>query len=152
MSSISSIRFRRPAIAVTLVVVAMFPGALAGSSSSADGALSPVGTYKLRSVNGKRLPVTLMQNDQFKAEIVGGSVTLKANQTYTTELVSRTTTGGHTQTTRDGHHGTYTIEGSALTIHSTKGDVLTGTINGKTITTLPSEKDPKKNFTFVFSK
>lgn len=152
MLSMSSTYFRLPAAGLAVVFAAILPGRHATTSASVERSLSPVGTYTLRTVNGKHVPAVMMQNEQFKAEILSGSTTLKANYTYTVAMVTRTTMDGQRSISRDGHHGTYKIAGSTLTIHSTKGDVLTGTIKGNTITTLPEHKDPKMNFIFVFSK
>jgi hypothetical protein len=57
--------------AVALVVTAL-----------ACGRRAETGTYELWSVNGERLPVRAGSHPSGGAEIVGGSVTLKANGSY----------------------------------------------------------------------
>jgi lipocalin-like protein len=107
---------------------------------------SIAGTWSLTSVNGAGLPFVVSQTAGDKVELVGDVVTATATGTYTERFTFRETLNGVVTTTDQPDNGTYTINGNAITLHSSTNGSITGALNGNTFTLID------QGFVFLFTK
>ena len=119
-----------------LRLVAATTLALAGCRS--DAAVTPPpgldAEYALETVNGIALPFLKEESASQRVEVVSGSLSLRANHTYSGAIVEQWTTGGNVQTFPETSSGTYSLSGNQLTFtESGSGAVYYGTLNGTRI-------------------
>ena len=102
------------------------------SPAGLDGQVT--GTYTLRTVAGRAVPVVLAEEDGVKLEVVSGALTLNANGTYAGTMTLRVTEGGVATTETDGGAGRYAVEGGSLVLTDAEGERTTATRSGNSIT------------------
>lgn len=107
---------------------------LACGDSTGVGASSAVGTWNLFSVNGSPVPFTLIDEPDFRVEILSEQLVFFENGTYTDTFTDRVTESGTATTTTESDTGTWSQNGSSLTTITSAGDVSTSTISGNSIT------------------
>ena len=107
--------------------------ALAVTACGGDKSVGPSGTvtgsYTLQSFNGKQVPVTVSDNGTTRAELLGGTLALNANSSYTESVTVRETVTGlspATQTTTCS--GTWTQ--ASNTVSFTEAPSVTGGCGG----------------------
>jgi hypothetical protein len=93
-----------------------------------------VGTYRLDTVNGSKLPAVLVQLGADKLEITEASITLNADNSYTGQVTLRETEGGRTSTETSRESGTYTRNNNAITLSSDDGETQSASLSGRTLT------------------
>lgn len=128
----------RAALAMTLAAV------FAACSSGSDSGTGPKdpeaisGEFVLETVGGDDLPVTLFQDATGKLEIIAGHTTFHMDKSWTASMTFRISGPGQpTYTQETSAAGTYTINGSAITMRdNADGSEGTGTLNGNTISTV----------------
>lgn len=120
---------------LVLAGVAMLLVACGGDKTS-TGLDTVSGTYTLRTVNGAAVPTIVYQDSKEKDELLGGNVTLGADNSWSgllsiraTDLSSGSAFGG---TYPIG--GTYTLSGNTITLTDSP-DMLSfnGTVSGGTL-------------------
>lgn len=125
---------RRTLLSALLMVASLFTLGACGDSTGPGGG-SITGTYKLQTVNGNPLPYVIVQVGSDKVEVSEGSLTLNADNTYSSRFTFRTTEGGQVTTETDTSVGTYTRNNNAITFtDSSDGETITGSVSGNTIT------------------
>jgi len=77
-------------------LVALLSVGIAGACANPTGPNDIVGTYFLRTVDGSPLPVIAWQSTTEKLEWTGGSLSLRANHSFSDSI------SGHTLTIADG--------------------------------------------------
>jgi hypothetical protein len=101
------------------------------STRPSDTAIS--GTYTLQTVNGLKLPFTILQTDSVKFELTSDSFTLKDDKSWTEVGTSRTTISGQVSTDAIADSGTYVLNKTTITLISVNGST-DGTIGGGKLT------------------
>ncbi|HYV98791.1 MAG TPA: hypothetical protein VE967_15150 [Gemmatimonadaceae bacterium] len=98
---------------------------------------SVVGTYALRIVNGGNLPFPYSATSSTRLDIIGGSLTVTADHTFsdalvfrTTDLTTNTAADPETQTLT----GTWALSGSSLELTYAGPHTLVAVVTGKEIT------------------
>ena len=114
-------------------------------------AKAQTGSYQLKSVNGMRVPATLLDSAHMKMEMIGGSITLLSGGAFRMSVTSRITAQGVTTTISDSASGTYAVKGTAITAKSKDGSVNSGTLVGNVLTTT-DQHDPGEKMIMVFEK
>jgi hypothetical protein len=124
---------RRQLIGVMLVLTALACGSDKGTGPDA----SMSGNFTLRTVAGVNVPAAVYDQPDGKVEIVAGNLNFSTDRTWTGQFDVRGTdrpSGIVTPLTLHGN-GTYTLNGSTVTIHdATDGTDFTATVNGNTLT------------------
>lgn len=101
------------------------------------------GTYRLATYNGKPVPTATREDDEFREELVRGSIVLRSGGVATVMIESKTTDRleNVSETERVEETGTYTVAGDRLTLSLDNGsDIVEGVIGGGKIT-VGSEDD-----------
>lgn len=114
---------RRFALALVLALATA-----CGDTSGPD--TGHTGTYTLRSVDGDPLPATLYEDGTDYVRVVGGSLTLDADGTFSTQSTINYRMQGETGTETGTLFGTYTRSGSSIVMTDSDGDVFTATYDG----------------------
>lgn len=122
--------------------------ACGGSDSTSPGAVSVVGAYQLKTVNGASLPALISQTSSGKVEVLDDLFTLNADHTYSEVGHLRGTSSNGTVTTSpESDVGTYSSANGSVLFTSTAGSGTTNaSVNGNTLTIIES------GFTLVYSK
>ncbi|HEY0024135.1 MAG TPA: hypothetical protein VGB24_14535 [Longimicrobium sp.] len=94
---------------LALVALALPLLAACNDDSTGSGEASIPGTYTLRTVQGKKLPVTVPSGTGADVTITSGATTLQPNETYTLQLTFRTTEGTVVKTETYTEQGTYIL-------------------------------------------
>ena len=127
--------------------VALAVAVACGSDSTTQPTLASVaGTWSLQSVNGSPLPFTYAQTANDKREVVSDVVTASSNGSYTEVLQIRETLNGVATTTTSTDAGTFTLNGTAVTLNGNLTGITTGALNGNTLTLT------EQGFVWVFVK
>jgi hypothetical protein len=133
-----------------LLAVLSFAVVACGGSDSPTGptAVSVVGAFSLKTINGASLPAVLAQTTSGKVEVLDDLFTLNADHTYSEVGHIRTTlSNGSVTTSPESDVGTYTSANGAVQLTSTVGNgTASGSVNGNTLTVIES------GFTFVYSR
>ena len=106
--------------------------ALLGCGGDSTGpAASAVGSWNLLSVNGDVVPsiVDAIPSQSYTLEIVSDLYVLHGDGTYNEFFTTRTTLGQQITTTDDTDAGTWTQQGSQVSITPTAGGTLAATMN-----------------------
>lgn len=116
---------------------------------------SAAGTYNLTSVNGVSMPASISTTEQGVTVTItysSGSVTLRADGTFSFASSISIDFGGQVVTEDETDSGTYTISGTTITITPTSDptDVDTATLIGNTITVV--DADDGITTTLIFQK
>lgn len=124
-------------------------GSVSGSSTVTISSAPPnvVGVWTLQTIDGKAPPDTVVHTSTVTVEFLDGTLTLNQDLTYQLRFDSRTTTPDSTSSDTSGSTGTYTQNGTSLTIHNpaNNGNVV-ATVTPPTLTFVDN------GFTFVFIK
>lgn len=115
-------------------VLALALAAACGSDSATNVQASIAGTYSLRTINGTPMPFILAQTGANKTEVTDDAITLNNGGTWTESGHYRTTTNGVATTSSVVDAGTYTLNGTAITLTSANTGVASGTVSGSTLT------------------
>ena len=115
-----------------LVVVASSV-VLGCGGSGTDASVSLVGTWKLTSVNGSSLPVTLQAANP-KIEVLSDQVIFASAGTFTQTGNYRITSSGTVSNQPITDTGTWTQSGTAVTVHNSDNSTLTGSQIGTVFT------------------
>jgi hypothetical protein len=104
------------------------------SPTPASTTASLAGEWRLLSFNGSSLPVTLSPVAGLSSEILGETLTLTAAGAFSDALQLRNTENGKVSSETKTTAGTYTVDGAAIRMVATTGDVVTGTVSGTRMT------------------
>lgn len=106
------------------------------SCSDASGPGGGVaGTWRLEKVNGSALPFTLPDEPVDKLELTGEVITLVPPRTLTIVTTFRVTDGSNVYSESIPDGGTYSVNGSTVTLTwDSDGTTDTATVNGNTMT------------------
>jgi hypothetical protein len=127
---------RKLATAFTLATA----GLACGGGDSTGPSTSIAGTYTLRTVNGGNLPYTLIQVGADKLEITAGSIALNADNTFSDRITVRATDGGSVETEEFVAVGTYTVNGTTVTLTEREsGDSYSLAHSGNSLTQIEQE-------------
>jgi hypothetical protein len=118
----------------TLFIFALTALAACSGDSSTDPNASVAGTYTLRTVNGSPLPYIILQSGANKYEITDDAISLTDGGTWTEIGHDRTTTNGQVTTSSITDAGTYTRNGTAITLNSPTNGPISGSVSGGTLT------------------
>ena len=118
----------------TLFCLALAALAACSGDSSTDPNATIGGTYTLRTVNGSALPYIVAQSGANKYEITDDAITLTDAGSWTELWHDRTTTNGQVTTSANTDGGTYTRNGTAITLNSTTSGAISGSVSGGTLT------------------
>jgi hypothetical protein len=157
------IRTLLTAVTVTLAACGGDGGGIDGTTGPNDPVpANPVGTYTLKTVDGKPLPALVgkpVVEDGYtiEAHALSGKFVLYANQTYDftakTEIVAK---GIDYKATRQiDRAGTYAFDATTITLKSSDGVVSTMTRAGTTLTanvSAPAADGGTETVTMVFSR
>ena len=136
-----------------LAALAMLLVACGGDK--ATGPESVAGSYALRTVNGATLPATYFQNEIERDQFFAGTITLAADHSWTGSLsVDRTALSSGTVVLHAAIpvSGTYSLNGSSITLTDPHELSLTGTVSGGTMTLSTIDFDGVQTTALVFSK
>ena len=157
-------------IRTLLAAVTVALAACGGDSAGIDGTTgpnapvppTPVGTYVLKTVDGKPLPALMGKpvvdkNYTIESRALSGQFVFKADSTYAfsakAEIVAK---GIDYKATKDiDRSGTYTYDESTITLKSTTGVSTTMTRLGTTLTSsviVPAASGGNETVTMVFSR
>ena len=119
-----------------LIAIIAFTGLVACSSESGTGVQSHAGTYTLRTVNGVALPYTIIQIDSTtRLELIDDALTLTDAGTFTESGHGRSTIDGKVTTQANVATGTFTLDGTAITLRNNDPtSMATGTLSGTRLT------------------
>lgn len=121
-----------------LAVLLALPLALAcggeSSTAPADPRAAVVGVYRLQTVNGQALPVTVSQTATVRTDMLGEQLSLNADGTCSTITSFRLSSGSTVTTTDRSLICTWTLGGTAVSIRFSDGTLTTGTTSANTVT------------------
>lgn len=129
---------RKSATAVALTAIGLAVAACGNDSNAPD--TSHVGAYEMVSVDGKPLPVTVIDEPGYMLQVTQGSLTLNPGTTFVEELTSIETIDGTMGPLESVVClGSYTRKGSTITLTTPETDIcfgqrVTGALSGTTIT------------------
>jgi hypothetical protein len=119
-------------------------GSVSGSSTVT---VSVVAEFTLQSVDGKAPPDTVVNTGTLTVEFLDGKLSLNADASYKVLFHTRTTTSGGTVSDTSGSTGTYTVNGTAVTLHNTGNNAnVIATVTAPTISFTDNQE------LFVFTK
>jgi hypothetical protein len=130
-------------------LVALAVAVACGSDSTTEPTTATLaGTWSLQSVYGNPLPVTLSQTSNDKLELLSDVVTASANGTYSESLQFRETLNGVATTSTSTDAGTFSLNGTAVTLSSNQLGNSFGALsdNNRTLTLT------EQGFVWVFVK
>jgi hypothetical protein len=157
-------------IRALLAAVTVALAACGGDSAGIDGTTgpnapvppTPVGTYLLKTVDGKPLPATLGKpivedNYTITARALNGQFTFNPDSTFAFKANTEIVTTGKVLTIPKviENKGTYRFDATTITLTSTLGVTTTMTRAGTTLTTTvsaPAADGGKEMVTMVFSR
>jgi len=130
-------------LAATLALVAL--GVACSDSTSPR---SFVGVYSLVQVNGTTPPLVVFDNGFDREEVLGGTIMLNSDATFSDETVYRDTDlrTGAFQTFSDVVVGTYTTSGNTVTLTPNGDTPYSLSLSGNTLTQTAG------NFTFQYNR
>lgn len=117
---------------IAAVLLSVSIGACGG-----DGVTEPdtvAGTYVLKTVDGKPVPVVVYEEPGYKLEIISSNYVLTEGGTFTNNASWKETIDGAVSTGNESSSGTFTVNGSTLSFISPGGDAFQGTRVGNTLT------------------
>jgi hypothetical protein len=130
---------RRTAFVATMIL-AILSAAGCGGDSTGPATQSIAGSWTLQSVNGSPLPFIVTQTGTDRLEVLSDVIVISETGSFTQTTSTRTTTNGVPTTQSVADAGSYTLNGSAVTLHF-NSDGFTGTASwsGTTITTITGD-------------
>jgi hypothetical protein len=106
-----------------------------GSDASTAPQPTIAGTWTLQTINGSPLPFIVAQTGTNKVELVSDVVVISGTGSFTETSSVRTTTNGVATTQSVADAGSYTLNGTAVTLHfNSDGSTATGSWSGNTVT------------------
>jgi hypothetical protein len=129
LASLSRARYRLASVvSVALLATAVF--------SCADSTIPKgiAGFYVLESINDQPIPVVVVDEPDFKLEVLQGSFTIDAIPTYSTSGLYRQTEGGETFILGQNTNGSYTRKGTAIFFKEEDGTLIDGTLSNGVLT------------------
>jgi hypothetical protein len=106
-----------------------------GSDSSTTPGGTIAGTWSLKTINGTSLPFIVAQTGADKLEIVSDVYVISGTGSFTETTTLRATTNGVATTQSVADAGSYTLNGTAITVrYNSDGSSVTGSWSGNTIT------------------
>lgn len=134
------------AFAVALVT------ACGGDSTGPGGANSPVGTYSITTVNGKPLPVAVIDVPLYKVEVSGGTLSLTGDGKYTVVTSTVETIPMNVSRYSDSTFGTWSQSGAQIMLKNAQDTTAKSeaTWAGAQLTFALS--DGKTTTTYVYTK
>ena len=123
----------RRLLAVALVLAA----ACGGDSTTAPTVQQQItGTWSLSTVNGSPVPFTVAQTGTNKVELVSDVFVIASTGSFTQTTTVRTTVNGVVTTQSAADAGSYTVNGTAITLHfNSDASTATASFSGNTFTT-----------------
>ena len=121
-------------------LVALFlalAAACGGESSTGPSSNTPtiVGTWDLKTVNGQAVPFVIAQIGLDKIEILSETYTFVPGGAFTQITSVRLTQNGAATTASESDAGTYTLNGSAVSLRwNSDGSTGTASLSGNTLT------------------
>jgi hypothetical protein len=112
-------------------------GALLGCSRDGTGPAQPTieGTYTLQTIDGRAMPLVMWEDSQERLELLSGSVTLRADGTWSdthdVRFTDKATTVAETEAFDD--RGTYTVTTGNVRLVSVDGSVYQAVWSGDLI-------------------
>lgn len=107
--------------------------ACGGDGSTGPGA-SIAGAYSLTTVNGAPLPFVVTQAGTYKYEITADTYTLADGATFTEVRADRTTSNGAVTTSTKTDAGSWSRNGTSITLTSPANGAVSGTVSGNMLT------------------
>ena len=108
--------------------------ACGGDGSTDPTTASIAGTYTLRTVNGSPMPYTVTQSGPYKYEITSDAYTLSDGGTWSEIRTYRTTSNEVVTTSTNPDGGTYSRNGTAITLVSPNSGAVSGSVANGTMT------------------
>ena len=99
-------------------VNALLAAAILAGCSDSSGPEGPTiaGTYALASIDGAPVPVVTTDNPGFRAEVLGSTLVIRGDGTWTETRQGRVTLSGSASTVDAVSSGTFTASGSQLVL------------------------------------
>ena len=120
-----------------LVCTALFLGACeAEVAAPAAGAIDA--TYQLEMVARAPLPAILSAAQNYRLEVLAGTLRLSSDTAFQRTIEYRTTERGVSRTTLDSDSGRYTLNGRSLALLKANGSVDSGTLSDDQLTVITS--------------
>lgn len=130
-------------------LVALAVAVACGSDSTTQPTIATLaGTWTLQSVNGSPLPFTVSQTTNDKLEVLSDIVTASPNGTYTEVLQIRETLNGQAVVNNVPDNGTFSVNGTAVTLSGVSSGNITGALSNDNRTLTLTEE----GFAYVFQK
>lgn len=111
-----------------LSLLLLLAGAACTDTSAPDTSFT--GTYALHSIDGETLPVTVYELEGDFIRILSGSITLRADNTFTTSTTATYQLEGQAGTETNGVSGTFTRSGDTFQLTDEDGEVYTMSYDG----------------------
>ena len=122
------------------LLVALCAIGIGACSDSTAPKESVTGTYSLTSVANLPLPATVYQDATETDELTSGSITLSSGNRWNGVLRLRITTSTGVDSLDANDGGTFTVNGSALTLNlESDGSQMNGSVGGGTLTLLETD-------------
>jgi len=87
------------------------------------------------------LPFTALDLGAYQAKLVSGTLSLRADGTYSFQFGIRIEDSGNVRTAADSDGGLWNVNDNAMTLASTRGDISrTGTVSGNVMTLQSSSR------------
>lgn len=123
---------------VTRAIAGLLVAFTAACSDSTGPEASVTGTYTLRSINGANVPVVVYQEGTYREEVQSGSITINSNNTFSATHTIRFVDGTDSMTATQTCTGTYSRNGSSMTLDEAVtadcGGIYNATMVGSSIT------------------
>ncbi|MEP6495656.1 MAG: hypothetical protein ABJF01_23435 [bacterium] len=125
---------------VAAMIFAILSAAGCGGDSTSPATQSIAGSWTLQSVNGSPLPFIVPETGTDQLEVLSDVIAISGTGSFTQTTSTRTTTNGVPTTQSVVDAGSYTLNGSAITMHfNSDGFTLTASWSGNTITTVTGD-------------
>ena len=130
---------------LAFLVASIVAIAACGGDSSTGPAATVTGSYSLKTVNGKPLPITMTDSSQgivFQVTIMDPyTLTMNADRTFRAIATARVSDGSTSQVEVDTISGTYTVSGQQLTLVQAGSSPVPAQWNGSDTITLTDATD-----------
>jgi len=117
---------------VVIVLLACF--SIACGSEGVNGASTVLGNYKLRTINGSSLPVTITASSGTKTEFIDDAIAIHEGGTYDWVGHSRVTVNGQTTDVTTTQAGTYGLQSTSIFLTSNAGGTTVAQWEGGVMT------------------
>lgn len=118
-----------------LAAAIVLPLTACGDRDPTEPAAAVSGRYPLRTINGQNLPFTVQRVGNDSAEVIHGSITFRADSTFSDSVTFRFTIDDEVTIDEDAITGTYRLSGTAVTLTPADGsNAYTLSVSGTTLT------------------